>query len=223
MKGCARPWRADPVARSLGVWAISGSRLPVRLTRATYPRRALRPASLPPGCSVAAACPGGAGWMAIHAVRPESPRSIDRPSLLRRSPVPMRRRRPVPGDPNSVVRNVEAESESDESCKMIRARHAICTRMFGVNRIRTSVRAKCARRSSRCIGCGARVAFRLRAMRRRASRDAFPPRAIAAGRWRLSRARRAARRRARPRRCSATAGGSAGCPHPARAHAPPSR
>jgi len=33
----------------------------------------------------------------------------------------MRRRRLVPGDPNSVVRNVEAESESDESCKMIRA------------------------------------------------------------------------------------------------------
>jgi len=59
--------------------------------------------------------------MAVVTVLPMSLRSIDRPSLLRRSPFPMRRWRLLHGDPTEAMRNEMRESVSDESRKMIRA------------------------------------------------------------------------------------------------------
>ena len=119
------------------------------------------------------------------------------------------------------------ESEADESRKMIRATHAICTRIFGVNRIRTTTRAKCARCASRCALCVVGVAFVVSKMVRNASalRALLSRRAVSARREGrdISRAARAARPGAVRHPCRRRAGGSAGCRPPAPAHAPPSR
>lgn len=125
-------------------------------------------------------------------------------------------------DPTSFVRSVMRGAGSDESRKMIRALVTLSAPRCVVSTESACARAQNARRRH-----PRRRVLRARRGLPRGDARSRPRRGRSrrvhrGGSIRLSRGSRSAPRRAPARRCSATAGGSAGCPHPARAHAPPS-
>jgi hypothetical protein len=124
--------------------------------------------------------------MVASAIRPMSLRSMDRPSLLRRSTFPMRRSLlPLPDGMRSDVR----ENVSDESRKMIRAHVTLSARGHRVSTESVQARARNARDAHRDairVACVPR--FVAAADARCALRDRSR-RAIAAGAWRVMRAR----------------------------------
>lgn len=100
-----------------------------------------------------------------------------------------------------------AKNVSDESRKMIRASSRYLHAHIACQQNPCAHARKMRGDASRCCGCVVRVALRACATRCSSSRGAFPPRAIAAGTRRVSRAARAARRGAARRPCTRTADG----------------
>ena len=190
------------------------------------PRRVLVAASAPRGvAAVEDRGPGadrrcGEGW---RVMLPSSPslRSIDRSFLLRAaSPC----RVPLPGcrvvECSDVVASISGARIASSAC--VRITQDACARElsngFASDMHDRSHEARDARR--RRASDRRRDDAKGAARMRREGRAGGCRRGV---RHAFSRARRSEPRTAGRRRCSATAGGSAGCPPPARTHARPSR
>lgn len=244
---------ADPVARMTKLIAVLGPQPPVRTPRCARNRRTVPfPASLPPAQSASSACPGGAERRALGAPCSMSLRSMDRPSLLRRAVSAMLVALVVGSCRDStdslrrIARNGTRANHAICTCNMCvnkirscvrenRARRcARCARCCAnaAHRAPRRMQMRCAARASRHLpDAGAQHVRAMRGggeedgMRRRCVTPGTAPRAamqrgaVVA----FSRGVRAARPGAARGPCRRRAGGSAGCPRPAPAHAPPSR
>ncbi len=215
---------ADPVSRRAAAHAVQLTQAPMAgMARAASRRAPCRPATLPPLRRALLARAGGAEGARRSRMSSPSLRSMDRPlccaASLPRSSSPRACRRCL-----GVLRC---------RCSALRCLPRPLVR-FGLRRAN---RVKRMRASSRFVDsepCCQTDSHEARACDAHFPRVAIPRcrgEGSAAGpyacrdvaRRQVSRAPRSARRAAARRRCRRRAGGSAGCPRPARRHARPSR